>query len=38
MKELKGNEEEWDRLQWGSLLHGLAEDKRNQWNETEDNG
>ena len=31
MKELKGNdesEEEWDRLQWGSL-HGLAEDKRN---------
>ena len=35
MKELKGDdesEEEWDRLQWGSL-HGLAEDKRNggQW-------
>ena len=28
VKELKGNdesEEEWDRLQWGSL-HGLAED------------
>ena len=28
MKELKGNdesEEEWDRLQWGSL-HSLAED------------
>ena len=31
MKELKGDdesEEEWDRLQWGSL-HGLEEDKRN---------
>ena len=31
VKELKGNdesEEEWDRLQWGSL-QGLAEDKRN---------
>ena len=35
VKELKGDdesEEEWNRLQWGSL-HGLEK-----WNETEKNG